>query len=143
MAISIKRVYESPSRKDGTRVLVDRLWPRGLTKERAAIDEWLRDLAPSNELRRWYHARPDQWETFRKKYLKELSQPDREEPLQKLYELAHKKKSLTLLFASKIEDHNNASVLKELLEGRRKPPTGTGPGAAYTMGRRQAAARRR
>lgn len=143
MTISIKRVYESASRKDGTRVLVDRLWPRGLTKERAAIDEWLRDLAPSNELRHWYHTRPDQWETFRQKYLKELSQPDREEQLQRLYELAQKKKTLTLLFASKIEDHNNATVLKELLEGRRKPPTGTGPGAGYTMGKRQAAARRR
>lgn len=143
MTISTKRVYESASRKDGTRVLVDRLWPRGLTKERAAIDEWLRDLAPSNELRHWYHARPDQWETFRKKYLKELAQPDREESLRRLYELADKKKSLTLLFASKMEEHNNASVLKELLEGRRKPPTGTGPGAAYTVRRRAAAARRR
>jgi uncharacterized protein YeaO (DUF488 family) len=143
MTISTKRVYELASRKDGTRVLVDRLWPRGLTKERAAIDEWLRDLAPSNELRHWYHARPEQWETFRKKYLKELAQPDREEPLRRLYELAHKKKSVTLLFASKMEDHNNASVLKELLEGRRKPPTGTGPGAAHTMRRREAAVRRR
>ena len=143
MTISTKRVYESASRKDGTRVLVDRLWPRGLTKERAAIDEWLRDLAPSNELRHWYHARPDQWETFRKKYLKELAQTDREESLRRLYELADKKKSLTLLFASKMEDHNNASVLKELLQGRRKPPTGTGPGAAYTVRRREAAARRR
>ena len=143
MTISIKRVYESASRKDGIRVLVDRLWPRGLTKEQAAIDEWLRDLAPSNELRHWYHARPDQWELFRKKYLKELAQPDREEPLRKLYELAHKKKSLTLLFASKMEDRNNASVLKELLEGQRKPPTGTGPGAAYSVRQRAAAARRR
>ena len=143
MTISTKRVYESASRKDGTRVLVDRLWPRGLTKEQAAIDEWLRDLAPSNELRHWYHARPEEWETFRKKYLKELAQPDREEPLRRLYELTHKKKSVTLLFASKMEDHNNASVLKELLEGRRKPPTGTGPGAAHTMRRREAAARRR
>jgi len=114
-----------------------------LTKEQAAIDEWLRDLAPSNELRHWYHARPEEWETFRKKYLKELAQPDREEPLRRLYELTHKKKSVTLLFASKMEDHNNASVLKELLEGRRKPPTGTGPGAAHTMRRREAAARRR
>ena len=143
MTIAIKRVYEPPAAKDGMRVLVDRLWPRGLTKEQAAVDEWLRDLAPSNELRRWYHARPDEWETFRKKYLKELAQPDREEPLRRLYELAHKKKSLTLLFASKIEDQNNASVLKELLEGKRKPPTGTGPGAAYTMRRRQAAVRHR
>jgi len=124
-------------------VLVDRLWPRGLTKERAAVDEWLRDLAPSNDLRHWYHARPDQWEAFRSKYLKELAQPDREESLRRLYELADRKKSLTLLFASKMEDHNNASVLKELLEGQRKPPTGTGPGAAYTVRRREAAARRR
>ena len=143
MTISTKRVYESASRQDGTRVLVDRLWPRGLTKERAAIDEWLRDLAPSNELRRWYHARPELWETFRERYLKELAQPDREEQLRRLYEIAHRKKNLTLLFASKMEDHNNASVLKELLEGRRKPPTGTGPGAAYTTRRREAAARRR
>lgn len=143
MTIAIKRVYESASRNDGMRVLVDRLWPRGLTKEKAAIDEWLRDLAPSNELRRWYHVHPDQWETFRKKYLAELAQPDREEQLRKLYELAHKKKRLMLLFASKMETHNNASVLKELLEGHRKPPTGTGPGAAHTMRRRQAALRRK
>lgn len=143
MTIAIKRVYESASRNDGVRVLVDRLWPRGLTKEKAAIDEWLRDLAPSNELRRWYHAHPDQWETFRKKYLTELAQPDCEEPLRRLYDLAHKKKRLTLLFASKMETHNNASVLKELLEGLRKPPTGTGPGAAHTTRRRQAAVRRR
>lgn len=143
MTIAIKRVYESVSRNDGMRVLVDRLWPRGLTKEKAAIDEWLRDLAPSNELRRWYHAHPDQWETFRKKYLAELAQPDREEQLRKLYELAHKKKRLMLLFASKMETHNNASVLKELLEGYRKPPTGTGPGAAHTMRCRHAAVRRK
>ena len=63
MAVVVKRVYETASRTDGARVLVDRLWPRGLTKERAAVDEWLRDLAPSDELRRWYHARPEQWRT--------------------------------------------------------------------------------
>ena len=143
MTVVIKRVYEPASRKDGMRVLVDRLWPRGVTKEQAAIDEWLRDLAPSNELRRWYHARPDQWGTFRERYLKELAQPDREEQLRKLYELAEKRKRLTLLFASKRETQNNASVLKELLEGRRKPPTGTGPGAAYSMRKREASARRR
>ncbi len=77
--LSIKRVYEPASRTDGTRVLVDRLWPRGLTKSKAAVDEWLRDLAPSDELRRWYHARPDHWQDFRKKYLKELSQPEAED----------------------------------------------------------------
>jgi uncharacterized protein YeaO (DUF488 family) len=143
MAIAIKRVYEPVSRRDGTRVLVDRLWPRGLTKEKAAVDEWLRNLAPSNELRRWYHARPDHWETFRKQYLKELAQPACDEGLRRLYELAHKKKRLTLLFASKKETQNNATVLKELLEGTRKPPTGTGPGAVYALRKRATAARRR
>lgn len=143
MSVAIKRVYEPASRKDGTRVLVDRLWPRGLRKEQASIDEWLRDLAPSNELRRWYHSRPEEWESFRKKYLKELAEPDRVGQLQRLYQLAEKKKRLTLLFASKRETQNNASVLQELLEGRRKPPTGTGPGAAYTVRKREAAVRRR
>lgn len=144
MAVAVKRVYEAASRMDGARVLVDRLWPRGLSKERARVDEWLRQLAPSDELRKWFHARPQQWPTFRKKYLKELSQhPEADGDLRKLYDLAHKKKRLTLLFASKNEEHNNAVVLKELLEGMRKPPTGTGPGAIQRMRRRDAAIRRR
>jgi uncharacterized protein YeaO (DUF488 family) len=75
MKVVMKRVYESASPADGVRVLVDRIWPRGLTKSRAAVDEWLRDLAPSNELRRWYHAQPSNWSTFRRKYFKELSHP--------------------------------------------------------------------
>lgn len=142
MPVAIKRVYEPASRADGARILVDRLWPRGLTKLRAAVDEWLRDLAPSDELRHWYHVRPDHWAMFRKKYLKELSQTDAETALRHLYDLAHKKKRLTLLFASKNELQNNATVLKELLDGMRKPPTGTGPGAVSSM-RARAAARRR
>lgn len=141
--VAIKRIYEPASGNDGVRVLVDRLWPRGLTKADAAIDEWLRELAPSNELRRWYHARPDEWHGFRKKYLQELSQPEAQDSLHRLYQFAHKKKPLTLLFASKNKTHNNAAVLKELLEGGRKPPTGTGPGAVRAMSKRQAAQRRR
>lgn len=124
-------------------MLVDRLWPRGLTKARAAVDEWLRDLAPTDQLRRWYHARPEQWQNFRKKYLRELSQPEAEDALRRLYQLAHKRKRLTLLFASKNETNNNAVVLKELLDGMRKPPTGTGPGAVHGMRKREAAVRRR
>ena len=158
MAVSIKRVYEAASRTDGARVLVDRLWPRGLTKARAAVDEWLRDLAPSDELRRWYHAQSDhtrldhagpqrpqdfQWSNFHKKYLKELAQPEAQDALLRLYQLAHKRKRLTLLFASKNETHNNAVVLKELLDGMRKPPTGTGPGAVHITRKREAAVRRR
>jgi uncharacterized protein YeaO (DUF488 family) len=143
MTVVIKRVYEPVSRTDGTRVLVDRLWPRGLTKVKAAVDEWLRDLAPSDQLRRWYHARPDHWQDFRKKYLKELTQPEAEESLLQLYQLARKRKRVTLLFGSKNETSNNAVVLKELLDGTRKPPTGTGPGAVRGMLRREAAAQRR
>ena len=143
MTVAIKRVYEPAEPSDGVRVLVDRLWPRGLSKERAGIDEWVKEIAPSNELRHWYHARPDHWQDFRKKYLRELAQPDHLEGLQRLYELAHKKEHLTLLFASKNEALNNAVVLKELLEGLRKPPSGTGRGALASLRRREAAVRRR
>ncbi len=142
MTVAIKRVYEPPSANDGVRVLVDRLWPRGLSKERAAVDEWLRDLAPSDQLRRWYHARPSEWSSFRAKYLSELSHPQAHSALERIYQLAHKRKRLTLLFASKNESQNNATVLKELLEGLRKPPTGTGP-AAHRLGVGKAAVRRR
>jgi uncharacterized protein YeaO (DUF488 family) len=143
MAIAVKRVYESVSRSDGARVLVDRLWPRGLKKTDIALQEWLRDLAPSNELRKWYHARPEQWLVFRKHYLKELARPEALEELQQLYGLARKRKRVTLLYASKNEQHNNAVVLKDLLDGMRKPPTGTGPGAIRAMRSRAAAIRRR
>jgi uncharacterized protein YeaO (DUF488 family) len=143
MTVVLKRIYEAAARSDGTRVLVDRLWPRGVAKARAALDEWLRDLAPSDELRRWFHARPDQWQNFRKIYLKELSQPESQDSLRQLYKLVDKRKRMTLLFASKDETHNNAVVLKELIEGMRKPPTGTGPGKVYGVRRREAAVRRR
>ncbi len=125
--VTVKRVYEKPARSDGYRVLVDRLWPRGLSKNRVALDAWLRDLAPSDELRHWFHARPESWLVFRKRYLKELAAPAAAGALEELYRLAGRKKNLTLLFASKNEQHNNAVVLKDLLDGMRKPPTGTGP----------------
>ena len=126
-SVTVKRVYEKPARGDGYRVLVDRLWPRGLSKRQVELDAWLRDLAPSNELRQWFHARPESWLAFRKRYLKELAAPEAAEALDELYRMARRKKNLTLLFASKNELHNNAVVLKDLLDGMRKPPTGTGP----------------
>jgi uncharacterized protein YeaO (DUF488 family) len=143
MPVAVKRVYESVARTDGVRVLVDRLWPRGLKKSEVVLQEWLRDLAPSNELRKWFHAQPDRWLIFRKRYLKELKSPEAEKDLQKLYTLAHKRKRVTLLYASKNEQRNNAVVLKDLLDGMRKPPTGTGPGALRSMRTRDAAVRRR
>jgi uncharacterized protein YeaO (DUF488 family) len=126
MAVAVKRVYESPSTADGTRVLVDRLWPRGLKKEQAAVKFWLRDVAPSNELRKWFHANPAAWAQFRKRYLKELSSPSAAVAIEKLYEIAAAKRKLTLLYASRNEEHNNATVLKDLLEGSRKPPSSVG-----------------
>jgi len=136
MKTTAKRVYETPASSDGTRVLVDRLWPRGLSKQAAAIDAWLRDLAPSDELRKWFHAHPEQWPAFRKRYWKELALPEATRSLEELYRLAAKHK-VTLLFASKDEEHNNAVVLRDLLNGVRKPPTGTGPASARRVGSRQ------
>jgi uncharacterized protein YeaO (DUF488 family) len=127
MPVVVKRVYDKAARADGVRVLVDRLWPRGLSKEAAALHGWLRDLAPSTELRKWFHARPDTWLTFRKRYMKELAQPAAARALEELYRLAGTGKRLTLLFASRDTQRNHAIVLRELLEGMRKPPTGTGP----------------
>ncbi len=142
MTVALKRVYEVASPQDGARVLVDRLWPRGLTKEDAALDAWLRALAPSDELRKWFHAHPQQWSKFRERYLKELSHEAAHDALQELYDLKAKRRHLTLLYASKNEEHNNAVVLKQLVEGHRKPPTGTGPIRAATAKRARAARRR-
>ncbi len=142
MTIALKRVYAEPSPQDGTRVLVDRLWPRGLKKSDLALDAWLKDLAPSDELRKWYHAHPQQWSKFREKYLKELASEAANTALQQLYGLQKKRRRLTLLFASKNEDRNNAVVLKQLVDGDRKPPTGTGP-IRVTAAKRGRAARAR
>jgi uncharacterized protein YeaO (DUF488 family) len=140
MSVVLKRVYDPASSRDGTRVLVDRLWPRGLSKEKAKLKLWLKEVAPSDELRKWYHARPTQWLKFRERYLEELSSPEASAALEQLHELAAKDKTLTLLYASHNTDHNNAAVLKELLDGMKKPPRSTGAGAAASA-RRQARAR--
>jgi uncharacterized protein YeaO (DUF488 family) len=128
MHIVVKRVYEPASSADGVRVLVDRLWPRGLRKEEAAVKIWLRDVAPSKELREWFHANPEAWRLFRKRYLKELVSPAAAAAVEKLHKLAETKGKVTLLYASKNEEHNNAVVLKDLLEGVRKPPSSVGCG---------------
>ena len=126
MDVAVKRVYEPVSEADGVRVLVDRLWPRGLTKEDAAAKLWLRELAPSNELRQWFHAHPQSWRMFRKRYLKELASPEASAALEKLHHLAEGKRRVTLLYASRNEEYNNATVLKDLLEGMPKPPSSVG-----------------
>lgn len=127
MTVTLKRVYEEASSQDGARVLVDRLWPRGLSKEKVALDAWLKEIAPSDELRKWYHAHPQQWSKFRDRYLKELAAEPAHTLLQQLYAIKNKRRRLTLLYASRNLERNNAVVLKDLLDGHRKPPTGTGP----------------
>jgi uncharacterized protein YeaO (DUF488 family) len=129
MNVVVKRVYEAASPSDGVRVLVDRLWPRGLTKENAAVKLWLRELAPSDELRQWFHANPEGWRMFRKRYLKELIGEEASAAVEKLHQLAEGKRRVTLLYASRNEEHNNAIALKELLDGMPKPPSSVGRGA--------------
>jgi uncharacterized protein YeaO (DUF488 family) len=137
MPVEIKRAYEKPSLADGQRVLVDRLWPRGISKEKARIDHWLRNLAPSNELRKWYHA-SDNWELFKKRYFKELNTPEASADLQILYSLLRDHERVTLVYSSRNVERNNAVALKELLDGIRKPPSSSGPAKAMAVPRRMA-----
>jgi len=114
--IRLKRVYEPPSRTDGARILVDRLWPRGLTKERAAVTLWLKDVAPSTELRKWFGHAPARWKQFQARYRKELRERKDALELLKRKSNAH---AVTLVYAARDEQHNEALVLKRVLEGRR------------------------
>ena len=111
MKIKIKRVYEKPDKEDGIRILVDRLWPRGLTKEKASIDLWLKDIAPSTELRKWFGHDPDKWKEFRKRYRHELKENEEQVSLLKDQ---MKKGKVTLVYGANDEEHNQAVVLKEL-----------------------------
>jgi uncharacterized protein YeaO (DUF488 family) len=114
--IRLKRVYEPPSRTDGSRILVDRLWPRGLTKERAAVTLWLKDVAPSTELRKWFGHSPARWKRFQARYRKELRENKDVLELLKRKSKAH---TVTLVYAARDEQHNEALVLKRILQGRR------------------------
>ena len=110
--IKIKRIYDTPKPDDGFRILVDRLWPRGLTKEKAKIDLWLKEIAPSDELRKWYSHDPKKWGEFRKKYFKEL---DVRKELANQIVQKTKEGDVTLLYSSKEEKINNAVALREYI----------------------------
>lgn len=113
--VRLKRAYERPSRGDGRRILIDRLWPRGVTKKAAAIDEWFKDLAPTTALRQWFRHDPARWQEFRRRYAGEVRQnPDR---LGELRALA-RQGPITLVFSAHDEIHNDAVVLRQLLLGR-------------------------
>jgi uncharacterized protein YeaO (DUF488 family) len=113
MKIDTKRVYEPPDKEDGIRILVDRLWPRGLTKEKAKVDLWLKEIAPSTELRKWFGHDPDKWKEFRKRYADELKK-NKEQVL--LLKEQITKGKVTLLYGAKDEEHNEALVLKDWLK---------------------------
>jgi len=115
MTIDLKRVYDPPATSDGRRILVDRIWPRGITKADLQIDAWLKDLAPSTELRKWFGHDPAKWDEFRKRYAGELEQ--RSEALEELVEKA-RAGHVTLVFSAKDTEHNNAVALREHLERR-------------------------
>jgi uncharacterized protein YeaO (DUF488 family) len=113
--IRIKRAYEEPDDEDGTRILVDRLWPRGLTKEKARVDLWLKDVAPSTELRKWFAHDPAKWAEFRSRYLEELKR--NKEQLSLLRQEAAKG-AVTLVYGAKDQQHNEAVILQKLLTAK-------------------------
>jgi uncharacterized protein YeaO (DUF488 family) len=110
--LRLKRVYEPAASEDGIRILVDRLWPRGLSKEKAAVDHWMKDIAPSAELRKWFGHDPDRWPEFRRRYMEELRQHTA--LLDEIRDLADGQ-TVTLLFGAHDEQHNDAVVLREVL----------------------------
>jgi uncharacterized protein YeaO (DUF488 family) len=117
MTIFLKRVYEKPLAADGKRILVERLWPRGLKKEDAKVNEWLKDVAPSSELRKWYSHDPTRWIEFKKRYWSELN--DKKQIIEKLKAESESSK-VTFLFGSKEEKLNSAAALKEYIEKTKK-----------------------
>jgi uncharacterized protein YeaO (DUF488 family) len=114
MVILIKRVYEPPSEDDGYRILVERLWPRGVSREKAKLDLWLKDAGASPDLRKWFSHDPAKWEVFREKYFEELDQ--KPVIVHNLREIIKKKQIVTFVFSAHDENHNNAVGLKEFLE---------------------------
>lgn len=126
--IEIKRVYEPASKADGYRVLVDRVWPRGIRKADLDLDRWAKDLAPSTELRTWFGHDPQRWAEFTRRYRRELAAPAMRKAMRDLLDAARAEPVLTLLFAAKDSVHNQAVVLKAVLDGlaaqrgKRKPP---------------------
>jgi len=116
--LAVKRIYDAPDAGDGTRILVDRLWPRGIAKDRARIDLWLKDIAPSHDLRKRFHGKPDDWDAFRAAYAAELEGAEAQAAVRDL-RARLREGPVTLLYAARDESHNNAVALKAWLERRR------------------------
>jgi uncharacterized protein YeaO (DUF488 family) len=134
--IRIKRVYDLAEPRDGERILIDRLWPRGVSKEKAHIDEWRKDLAPSDELRKWFNHDPAKWDEFKRRYRQELRPK-----LPELKKLSRKnRRSITLVYGAHDTEHNNAAALKEFLDRLQSPRQSTSGKTKRKMPRRGARA---
>ncbi len=116
MSIKLKRAYDQPDSSDGFRILVDRLWPRGISREKLQLDVWLKGIAPSTELRKWFKHDPDKFEKFDQRYRQELS--DNKETVQELLSYTRKYETISLIYSAQNRDHNNAVVLKNFIENR-------------------------
>lgn len=131
--IILKRAYEAASRSDGTRFLVERLWPRGVSKEKLQVEAWLKEVGPSTELRQWFGHDPDKWAEFRRRYFRELdSRPEAWKPIAS----AARRGRVTLVYSSHDTQHNNAVALQEYLNARSRPKA-TSTRAAVAAGRRR------
>jgi uncharacterized protein YeaO (DUF488 family) len=117
--LKTKRAYDKSEPGDGRRILVDRLWPRGVTKAAAGVDEWLKDLGPSTELRKWFGHQPEKWEEFKKRYIQELLEADKKALLEKIAGVA-RHSNVTLVYAAKDTEYNNAKVLADLIAKMQK-----------------------
>jgi uncharacterized protein YeaO (DUF488 family) len=135
MAILLKHVREEAQPEDGARVLVDRRRPRGVNKDSLELRSWLPTLGPSAELLRWFDERPSQWRLFRREYVAELCDQKAVEALTELEEMAAEEKRLTLVTGAKDQEHSHAAILRDLLEGVKKPPATSGPARAAASGR--------
>lgn len=111
--IKTKRVYEDPEESDGVRILTERLWPRGVSKERADLDKWMKGIAPSHDLRKWFDHDPDNWDEFKEKYRQELFGS---EHVEELLKIVKENETVTLVYASKDEEHNSTVLLRDLLK---------------------------
>ena len=121
--LKTKRAYDKPEPSDGQRILIDRLWPRGLTKAEAGIDEWLKDLGPSTELRKWFGHDPEKWREFKKRYLQELAEPGKIALLEKIAQTA-KQTTVTLVYSARDTEHSDVKVIKELIMKMLQPVKG-------------------
>ena len=147
MSILLKRASEAASSEDGARVLVDRRRPRGAArgaaKEALKLQAWLPGLSPSEELQDWFEERPRQWPIFRRRYLAELCTAEAEDALGELHSIAASEPTVTLLTSAKDQEHSHAAILRDLLDGVRKPPSTSGPARAAASGGRMRARRPR